>query len=72
MTSFNKKSLQIQKNKLSLQIKNLQDSLAKKENLLDTTDINVWFNTIASDMNVEQIKTGKSNAELVQNYFANK
>jgi len=72
MTSFNKKSLQIQKNKLSLQIKNLQDSLAKKENLLDTTDINVWFNTIASDMSVEQIKTGMSNAELVQNYFANK
>tara|TARA_A100001515_G_scaffold122371_1_gene105853 strand:- start:1130 stop:3010 length:1881 start_codon:yes stop_codon:yes gene_type:complete len=69
MTSFNKQSLQNQKNKLSLEIKALQDALAQKQNLLDTTDINVWINTIASDRVIEQIKTGKSGAQLVQDYL---
>ena len=69
MTSFNKESLKKQKNIISEKIKVLENRLAEQQNLLKNTDMNTWLSTIAEKKMVEQIKTGKSNAELVQDYL---
>ena len=69
MTSFNRESLKKQKNIIANKIKTLENRLEKQQNLLKNTDINTWLSTIANKYAVEQIKTGESNAQLVQNYL---
>lgn len=69
MTSFNRESLKKQKNIIANKIKTLENRLEKQQNLLKNTDINTWLSTIADKYTVEQIKTGKSNAQLAEDYL---
>ena len=72
MTSFNKESLKKQKDIIAKEIKTLESRLLEQQNILKDTDINTWLNTIADKNTVKQIKTGKSDSELVQDYWRNK
>jgi outer membrane cobalamin receptor len=72
LTSFNKESLVKRKNVIANKIKGLESQLNQKEKLLNNTDIAVWFDTMASKNLKKQMSTGKSNAQLVQEYWKNK
>jgi len=59
MTSFNKDVETKQKNKLSVEIKSLENELAKQQSLLNDVDMNTWLNTVANKNMAKRIKKGQ-------------
>jgi hypothetical protein len=59
MTGFNKDSVERQKNKLSVEIKSLENELAKQQSLLNDVDMNTWLNTVANKNMAKRIKKGQ-------------
>tara|TARA_R110000824_G_scaffold19464_1_gene75288 strand:+ start:335 stop:2377 length:2043 start_codon:yes stop_codon:yes gene_type:complete len=70
MTSFNKESLQRQKNIISEEIKSLEKSLIEQEGLLKNTDINTWVYTMTDEREKNQILSGQTSAQTVQDYWS--
>ena len=70
--SHSPKTQEARKNSMLQEIKSLENRLAEQEKMLNNTNIDTWFNTIADKGAVKQIKTGMSKAELVQDYWRNK
>ena len=70
--SHSPKTQEARKNSMLQEIKSLENRLAEQEKMLNNTNIDTWFNTIANKGTVKQIKTGMSKAELVQDYWRNK
>lgn len=72
MTSFNKESLKRAKSKMNTEISQLTKRITELEDLLSNTDIDLWLENIATKKQKDLILSGKTSAEHLQQYWADK